>query len=419
MDRVRLQRRCERARWLGLALLGISWFVSAPAQADVPSLLPIQGYLTDKQGKALDGSPEITFRLYSTATAGTPFHEETISVVVVEGHFNVYLGDDSVNPLALSELRDNAKVFLAIEVEKDGEGVPRLQLASTAFAAQAAYCGDATNLGGKAPTDYASNAHTHSFDDILGKPLGYPPAPHVHGSADIMSYADLGDEGYLNNDDANDLLTQSQGDGRFAGKSHSHDASDIQNGTLSDARYSSYADLYTEGYLNNDNANDLPTQGQGDARWVKRGEALSVTSPMLASVRMDKTTAPIGVNQASAAIPGGTNQYIFPPGALVADANGTCVLTATARVFNSAALPPNSSFYVYPAVEINSSPTNFGNFAFGSAAPGTGWYATGPALGQFDVVNGNSYRFGCYISVSNTTGFGGLSFSCVISWVCN
>jgi hypothetical protein len=138
-DQAPAAHSCQRraAAWLLFcAGLALAPFLPAPALADVPPLLPIQGYLTDKQGAAINGSKSVSFRLYTGPIGGTSLHEETIQVVAVDGYFTVYLGDDSQHPLDLGQFRDSAKVFLGIEVEKDGEGLPRLQVATTAFAAR-------------------------------------------------------------------------------------------------------------------------------------------------------------------------------------------------------------------------------------------------------------------------------------------
>ncbi|HEX4354036.1 MAG TPA: hypothetical protein VHZ95_14005, partial [Polyangiales bacterium] len=313
--------------------------VVAPAFADVPSLLPIQGYLTDKQNLAIDGSKSVSFRLYTTATGGTALHDETLPLVIAKGYFTAYLGDDSTNPLDFKTLRDSPRVFLGIEVGSDGEAVPRLQLASTAFAAQASYCTDATNLGGKAPTAYAAAMHTHDWSEITGKPTTFPPTP-----TDPMCYANLTAAGYLDGNGATDLTTQAQGDARYATKSHTHDGADIQSGTISDARYSAYADLGVEGYLDANTGTDLLTVAQGDARYVSPGEANSVTSSMIVdgtiaaadlaanSVTMDKTTAPIGAAYANAPSAAAGGQYVFASPAVAMDTAGTCLYTATAKL---------------------------------------------------------------------------------------
>jgi hypothetical protein len=419
---------------IGAALFAaLGLFAPTRAFADVPSLLPIQGYLTDKAGAAVDGAKNVHFRLYSTPTGGTPLHEETIAVVAVNGYFTAYLGDDSGSPLDLGKIRDSARVFLGIEIGTDGEAVPRLQLASTAFAAQAAYCSDATNLGGKAPNAYANSMHTHDWSEITGKPDSYPPSAHTHGSADIMCYADLMAEGYLDGNDPNDLLTQSQGDNRWAQKVHTHDAGDINAGTLSEARYSAYSDLGGEGYLDLNAGGDLITVAQGDMRYISPMQANSVGTGMIIdgsitaadlaakSVTMDKTSGPLGASYTNVAIAASTSAYVYPSPSIVMDSPGTCVFTATARTGTAI----SSSFFVYPTIEVagtnnlcsnttSSSSVCAGTYAYAVAAFSVTSYATPAVPGAYDVAAGVSYRFGCFISVA-TAG----TYTCAVSWVCN
>jgi len=54
-------------------------------------------------------------------------------------------------------------------------------------------------------------------------------------------------------------------------------------GTLDPARYSAYADLTAEGYLDNSAGGDLLTQSQGDGRYIKPGQANSISKGMLAA----------------------------------------------------------------------------------------------------------------------------------------
>jgi hypothetical protein len=61
------------------------------------------------------------------------------------------------------------------------------------------------------------------------------------------------------------------------------DAGSLNAGTLSTDRYSAYADLTKEGYLDNSATGDLLTQTQGDGRYVKQGQANSVTSAKIGS----------------------------------------------------------------------------------------------------------------------------------------
>lgn len=98
--------------------------------ADIPRTINYQGKLTDKQGYPLDGSYDISFRLYDTATAGNPLWQEAHTAVSVsKGLFSVLLG--TVTPL---NLPFDKQYYLGIKVGADPEMTPRQQLASSPYA---------------------------------------------------------------------------------------------------------------------------------------------------------------------------------------------------------------------------------------------------------------------------------------------
>jgi hypothetical protein len=147
-----------------LFLLSLSIFaVIAPctvqAQAEAPKLLPVQGYLTDAAGKPLDGNVKIRFRLYDTsepnpANTENVVHEETRTIDVTAGHFTVYLGDDTEQPLSLDIFAQHSVLFVGIKVSNDAQELaPLLQLATAPYAGFAQSCGDAASVGGKAAED--------------------------------------------------------------------------------------------------------------------------------------------------------------------------------------------------------------------------------------------------------------------------
>ena len=63
--------------------------------------------------------------------------------------------------------------------------------------------------------------------------------------------------------------------------SYYQNASNINAGTLGYGYYSAYGDLGNEGYLDNNAATDLLTQSQGDTRYVNEGQAGSISSAMI------------------------------------------------------------------------------------------------------------------------------------------
>jgi hypothetical protein len=103
---------------------------------------------------------------------------------------------------------------------------------------------------------YAFASHTHAGSDIIGPVAEALTATHAveAGNADLL-------------------------DGQHA--SFFQDASNLEAGTLATDRFSAYADLQAEGYLNLDHDGDLITRWQGDERFVNEGQADSISSAMI------------------------------------------------------------------------------------------------------------------------------------------
>jgi hypothetical protein len=169
------------------------------AAAAPPPLLPLQGYLTDDSDVALDGTYKLTFTLYDDALAGSSQYTSSEAVAVARGNFTVYLGDQA--PLDLKIMKAHDSLWLEIKIVQAcatdttcNTGTllnrtlsPRLQLATTAFAASAAYCGDSATVGGQAPSAFAAAGHTHAYSSLTGIPATFPPSAHTHPWSEITS----------------------------------------------------------------------------------------------------------------------------------------------------------------------------------------------------------------------------------------
>jgi hypothetical protein len=98
-----------------------------------------QGRLADAAGAPLTGTYNMIFRLYTTATGGTPLWTEqwtgSNGVRVSDGLFNVMLG--SLTTLPQSVIAGRSQLFLGITVGTDDEMQPRVQLGNVPFAVQA------------------------------------------------------------------------------------------------------------------------------------------------------------------------------------------------------------------------------------------------------------------------------------------
>ncbi|MEO0079597.1 MAG: hypothetical protein ABIK44_02820 [candidate division WOR-3 bacterium] len=101
----------------------------------IPKLLSYQGKLTDTLGRPVpDGNYQLTFRLYTQETGGTPFWNETQTVRTKAGLFSVLLG--AVN--AIDSVPQAGSFYLGMAVGDGAELTPRLRLVSAAYAYLAA-----------------------------------------------------------------------------------------------------------------------------------------------------------------------------------------------------------------------------------------------------------------------------------------
>ncbi len=99
----------------------------------VPGRLTHQGALTDSLGVALDGTYNLTFRLYDAATGGAAVWTETVSAQVVEGSYSVQLGQST--PVA--DVLGGGTLYLSIAVDGGAELEPRVPVNSVPYAVRA------------------------------------------------------------------------------------------------------------------------------------------------------------------------------------------------------------------------------------------------------------------------------------------
>jgi hypothetical protein len=100
---------------------------STGAAEITPGAIAIQGRLTDAGGTPLNGTYDVTFRLYEQSSGGTPLCTDTNSIQVTGGLFSSYL-DHCYNDL------NGQKVWLGIEVGSDGEMTPRQVIYAVPYA---------------------------------------------------------------------------------------------------------------------------------------------------------------------------------------------------------------------------------------------------------------------------------------------
>jgi len=101
---------------------------------NVPNLISFQGRLADENGDAINTTINITFSLYEDEFVGSTLWTESQSVDVVEGLFNVVLGE--ITSLDEDDF-DSADRWIGITVGTDSEMTPRTRITAVPYALQA------------------------------------------------------------------------------------------------------------------------------------------------------------------------------------------------------------------------------------------------------------------------------------------
>jgi len=129
-----------------LILLSVFFIAAAltftfTASAAIPHLMNYQGKATDQSGAPLNGTYNLTFRIYNSETGGTAKWTETQpNVIIANGVFQVQLG--SITPL---NLPFNEPYWVSAEINTDGEMTPRTRLVSVGYAFTAENSTSTTN----------------------------------------------------------------------------------------------------------------------------------------------------------------------------------------------------------------------------------------------------------------------------------
>jgi len=115
----------------------------------IPRMLSYQGKLTDSLGNPVpDGNYQLTLRLYTQETGGSPFWTEIDTVMVKKGLFSVLLG--ARNPI--TSIPDAGGVYLSLQVGTNPELTPRLRIVSSAYSFLSERSANADLLQGKDTT---------------------------------------------------------------------------------------------------------------------------------------------------------------------------------------------------------------------------------------------------------------------------
>ena len=120
----------RKGLFFGLVLLGVL-SVNLVSGQGVPDRVNYQGRLVDGTN-LVNKSISLSLRLYDDVSAGTLLYEDSATVVVVDGIYSTFIGDDSTFGSFVPTL---GNTNLYIEVVVDGVVLsPREPLASVAYA---------------------------------------------------------------------------------------------------------------------------------------------------------------------------------------------------------------------------------------------------------------------------------------------
>jgi hypothetical protein len=143
------------------------WLGAPAAQAQVPGIIAQEGLLYDAQQLPVQGTPDLTFRFYAANAGGAALWTEThANVDLFDGYYSVQLG--SVAPIATNMLAGAR--FMTVEVDNNGELLPRLALSAVPFAMISN-----TLIGGKVDAAAVAIAGNAVIDDQgrwVGDPTG-------------------------------------------------------------------------------------------------------------------------------------------------------------------------------------------------------------------------------------------------------
>jgi hypothetical protein len=127
---------------------------AAAAATTIPTAFSYQGTLRDASGNLVNGTVNLSLRLYGVVTGGTPLYTENFTNVNVRsGLFTVIVGDAQALPASVF---NTFPLYLGIKVNNDAELLPRQRLhpvpyAMQATSAQSALTADNLTPGGGVP----------------------------------------------------------------------------------------------------------------------------------------------------------------------------------------------------------------------------------------------------------------------------
>jgi len=160
-------------------LIVINFVIIVLAFADntnqVPNLINYQGVLTDENGNGISGVKKIEFRIYDKMISGQEIWGPQIfeSVSVVNGQFNVILGDRDINNRLIVDAFKSGERYLGIKFGNTGDDFnqiveisPRQKILSVPYAVNALNAQKLVNLDQKESLENAGAKMVGVFNDF-------------------------------------------------------------------------------------------------------------------------------------------------------------------------------------------------------------------------------------------------------------
>ena len=190
-----------RVSLLSLCLLAAA---AMPAQAQsatdatVPRLVRVTSSFQPADGKPPASVETMTLSIYSEERGGAPLWQETQSVAIgPDGRFTLLLGSTHLEGLPLDLFAGGETRWLAIHVERPGEGEPgRVLLVSVPYALHAS---DAETLGGRPPSAYAFATSDASATSTPRSPSSFATAGTSNFIGRFINSTDLGNSAMYDN----------------------------------------------------------------------------------------------------------------------------------------------------------------------------------------------------------------------------
>ncbi|HEX2896775.1 MAG TPA: hypothetical protein VHP63_01830 [candidate division Zixibacteria bacterium] len=159
-----------------LALVVIISSLIGSVSAAIPQFIKYQGLLTDTSGATLNGSQNMTFKLYDAASGGNLLWTESQSVNVTDGLFQVSLGAST--PLITDIFEAAQELWLGVSVGANPEMSPRERIGAVPYAHLAEVAQNAISTPGS-PWIQAGN-----LSDLVagaGTLTAYPTSEYEYG----------------------------------------------------------------------------------------------------------------------------------------------------------------------------------------------------------------------------------------------